>query len=167
MMDKQIAKEVSNHFLSMDNPILLMSKIGATVIAGIISALSGLMLDNYLQFVAVVAVIFGDSLFGIWAAIKERKFETKRALKVFYYLVGYNVLLAIILVVEKAYPVAFFLSEAVILPLLLFQFMSMLKNASRAGIISSKLLDKILKNIDAYKDGKLNNIPDNEEEEIS
>ncbi len=108
--------------------------------------------DNVNLFMCVWVVVVGDWLFGTALAIQNKKWETRKALKIVYYLVGYWLILFIVLAMEKAHPAAFFMSEAVVLPILLFQVISMLKNASLVGVLPKGLLLKILQNIDNYKD---------------
>lgn len=83
---------------------------------------------------------------------KKKRWETRKALKIIYYLTGYWLIVFIVLSIEKAHQAAFFLSEAIVLPILIFQVISMLKNASLLGVLPKGLLLKILSNIDNYKD---------------
>jgi phage-related holin len=61
-------------------------------------------------------------------------------------------LLGTVLVIERGFPFASFLSEAVILPILVFQLISIIKNLNRLGFINGELADKILSKIDNHKD---------------
>lgn len=116
-----------------------------------------LFLDNVMIFVSITAVVFFDWLLGTANAIKNKRFETRKALKVCYYMPVYFALATVVLLVEKAHPSAFWLSEAVIMPIIIFQIISILKNASELKLLPGKLLNTILKNIDEYKSASLNN----------
>lgn len=65
--------------------------------------------------------------------------------------------------IEKAHPAAYYLSEATILPIIVFQLISALTNASLAGAIPRGLLLKILEKINA-KDLITSNIGENIDE---
>jgi hypothetical protein len=70
---------------------------------------------------------------------------------VVYYLPVYYAIITVVILIEKAQPSAFWLSETIIMPILVFQLISMLKNISEAELIKSPLIKKILENIDNYK----------------
>jgi hypothetical protein len=53
--------------------------------------------------------------------------------------------------VEKGIEGTFWLSETIMIPFLIFQLISALKNASMAGYIDSSLLNEILDKIDKHK----------------
>jgi hypothetical protein len=56
-----------------------------------------------------------------------------------------------ILMIEKGFEGTSWLSETIIAPFILFQLISALKNAERAGFIRNELLTYILKKIDNHK----------------
>jgi len=60
-------------------------------------------------------------------------------------------ILAVILVVEQAFAGTSWLSETMIVPFMIFQLVSALKNASMAGFINADVLNKILDKIDGHK----------------
>ncbi len=104
------------------------------------------------QYLAMVAVVFLDGFFGVIAGIKREGFQTRKAIKVLVTLVTWIIFLSVLLVVEKGYPAASWLSETILLPFLVFQIMSALKNASNAGFIKASLLKQILEKFDKHKD---------------
>tara|TARA_R110002096_G_C14661308_1_gene728016 strand:+ start:18608 stop:19012 length:405 start_codon:yes stop_codon:yes gene_type:complete len=123
-------------------------------IGAMLSELINTMLDARHQFMAIAVVVIFDSVFGIAKAFKQGNFETKKALKAVYMLVAFWFLLATTLTIEKGFPFASFLSEAIILPILLFQMISALKNMQLLGLVDGKILNKILSNIDKHKETK-------------
>ena len=110
------------------------------------------ILDAQHQFLAILFVVLLDAFFGIAKAFKLGNFETKKTFKAIYMLVGFWMLLATVLTIEKGFPFASFLSEAVLLPILLFQLISTLKNMQLVGLINNDVLTKILSNIDKHKE---------------
>lgn len=111
-----------------------------------------LYLDNYNLFFAILIVVVIDWLFGVALALKNKQFETQKALKIVYYLVAYWLMLIAVLSIETGYPTAFWLSEAIIMPILVFQIISMIKNLILLGIINNSLAKEMFKNIDKYKE---------------
>jgi phage-related holin len=53
--------------------------------------------------------------------------------------------------VEKGFSGTTWLSETIIVPFIILQLMSALKNASMAGLIKAELLNEILDRIDKHK----------------
>jgi phage-related holin len=53
--------------------------------------------------------------------------------------------------VEKGFKGTAWLSETILIPFIVFQLISALKNASMAGFIKTEILNKILDQIDAHK----------------
>lgn len=111
-----------------------------------------MLVDAQHQFIAIFFVVLLDALFGIAKAFKLKNFETKKTFKAVYMLVGFWLLLATVLTIEKGFPFASFLSEAILLPILLFQLISTLKNMQLVGLINNATLAKILANIDKHKE---------------
>ncbi|WP_431166328.1 phage holin family protein [Tenacibaculum halocynthiae] len=121
------------------------------VTGGVFSGLINMLLEDKNQFVAIFAVVVIDMIFGVLQALKSGTFQTKKSVKALYRIGAFWWLLATVLIIEDAFSFASFLSEAILLPILVFQLISVLKNMSLLGIISNALLLKILKNIDTHK----------------
>lgn len=128
------------------------------VMGGALSDVIALFITEKYQFISIVAVLFLDLIFGVTRAIKYNEFETKKSFKIVWMLFAYTGLLATVLLIEKGFPFAAFLSEAVLLPIIVFQIISILKNMSLLGLISNSVLNKILKNIDLHKNTEDNTI---------
>ena len=125
-----------------------------TVCAFIGSYFMDLTADNIEQFMALVAVIFADGFFGVWAGIKTEGFQTRKAVKVLQTLVVWVIMLTAILMIEKGFDGTSWLSETIMAPFIIFQLMSALKNAERAGLIKNELLTIILNKFDKHKEVK-------------
>lgn len=124
----------------------------AAFLGAVLAYFNVLYLDNKDLFAAITIVVIGDWFSGVALALHKNKFETWKSLKVVYYLTAYSCTLAMVLSIEKGYPAAFWLSEAVIMPILVFQTISFLKNLSLLGLIPKSLLTDILSKIDKYKE---------------
>ncbi|MBT5974392.1 MAG: hypothetical protein HOG64_01650 [Flavobacteriaceae bacterium] len=108
-------------------------------------------MGNIEQFLALLSVIFIDGFFGILAGIKREGFQTRRAVKVLQRAVTWVGFLTVILMVEKGFAGTAWLSETIIIPFIVLQLMSALKNASMAGFIKAELLNDLLDRIDKHK----------------
>ena len=110
-----------------------------------------LSMANMEQYLAVVAVLWLDGIFGIWAGVKREGFKTYKALKITKNTFTWLAILTVILMVEKGFAGTAWLSEVVIVPFMVLQLISALKNASMAGLIKKNNLNKILDRIDKHK----------------
>jgi phage-related holin len=110
-----------------------------------------LTMGNAEQYLALIAVVFIDGFFGILAGIKREGFQTRKAVRVLQRAVGWVVFLTVLLMVEKGFTGTAWISETVIVPFIVLQIISALKNASMAGFIKAEELNKILDRIDNHK----------------
>jgi toxin secretion/phage lysis holin len=133
----------------MTKPILL-------IIFFSLGAMCSDIIDDFLiekyQFLSIFLVVFTDMIFGIAKALKVGNFETKKAFKGLWMITAFELLLAVLLLIEKGFPFASWISEAVLLPIIVFEIISILKNMSILGLINNTVLRKILKNVDKYKE---------------
>ena len=138
---------MTNYLVNRTLVFLLFSQIGAAVT---------LLFDAYLaasmQFFAVFLVITLDQIFGSVIALKKDSFETRKAFKSVYKMVAYWSILAVVIAIESGYSYMDWLSEAVMLPLIMFTLISVLKNMQILGLIQDNVLMQILSKIDKYKD---------------
>ena len=110
-----------------------------------------LTMQNAEQYLAITTLVFADGFFGIIAGIKREGFKTYKAIKILRTLLFWVIMLTLILVIEKSIPGAGWLSETMLMPLVIFQLISTIKNASMAGFIKANVLNQILDNIDKHK----------------
>lgn len=123
----------------------------ATTLSFACSYFLELTMGNFEQYLALIAVVFVDGFFGIIAGIKREGFKTYKAVRVLQRTVTWIVFLTVILMVEKGFSGTSWLSETIIVPFLLLQLISALKNASMSGFIHMTDLNKILDRIDPHK----------------
>ena len=110
-----------------------------------------LSMDNMEQYLAIVAVLWLDGIFGIWAGVKREGFKTYKALKITRNTFVWLAILTVILMVERGFAGTGWLSEIIVVPFMILQLVSALKNASMAGLIKMEELNKILDRIDKHK----------------
>lgn len=123
----------------------------STVGAFIGSYFMNLTADNTEQYLAVIAVVLLDGFFGLCAGIKREGFKTYKAVKVLKTIFAWVLILTVILSVELGFTGTGWLSETILIPFIIFQIISSLKNASIAGFIQNDLLNEILDRIDKHK----------------
>lgn len=130
---------------------LIITLSMSTILAFIGTYFFNLTSENIEQFLAVGFVIFADGFFGVWAGMKREGFQTCKALKVLKTFGFWVVMLACILSIEKGFTGMGWLSETIIAPFLVFQLISVLKNASMVGVVKNELLTQILDKLDNHK----------------
>ena len=122
-----------------------------TVLAFLGTYFFNLGADNVEQYLALVAVVFIDGFFGVWAGTKKEGFQTRKALKVLKTLFSWVLILTGVLMIEKGFDGTFWLSETFCAPFIVFQIVSALKNAHTVGVINNSVLSEILERIDQHK----------------
>ena len=129
---------------------LIISSISMTA-AFVCSYFMELTMQNAEQYLAITALIFADGFFGVIAGVKREGFKTYKAVKILKNLLFWIIILTVILGIEASFSGTFWLSETIITPLIIFQLISALKNASMAGFVKIDELNKILDKIDKHK----------------
>jgi phage-related holin len=135
----------------MKTNTLFLAAAVSTTMSFICSYFLELYMGNAEQYLALIAVVFIDGFFGIIAGVKREGFQTRKAVRVLQRAVGWILFLTVILMVEKGFPGTSWLSETIILPFIILQLISALKNASMAGFIKMDELNQILDRIDNHK----------------
>lgn len=130
---------------------LLITLSLTTALAFIGTYFMHLTADNIEQYLSVGLVIFADGFFGIWAGIKREGFQTRKALSVLKTFGFWIVMLSAILSIEKGFTGTAWLSETIMAPFLVFQLISILKNASMVGAVKNDLVVQILDRLDKHK----------------
>lgn len=130
---------------------LLITLSLTTALAFIGTYFMHLTADNIEQYLSVGLVIFADGFFGIWAGIKREGFQTRKALSVLKTFGFWIIMLSAILSIEKGFAGTAWLSETIMAPFLVFQLISILKNASMVGAVKNDLVVQILDRLDKHK----------------
>ena len=135
----------------MKTNTLFLAAAVSTTMSFICSYFMELYMGNAEQYLALIAVVFIDGFFGISAGIKREGFQTRKAVRVLQRIITWAVLLTAILMVEKGFAGTSWLSETIIVPFIVLQLISALKNASMAGFIKAEELNQLLDRIDNHK----------------
>ncbi len=137
--------------LKLKTSAIMITLSVSSTLAFICSYFFNMTMDHAEQYLATAAVVLLDGFFGVIAGVKREGFQTRKALKVIQTMVVWIMFLTVLLTVEHGYPGTSWLSETVLVPFLVFQILSALKNASMAGFIKADLLNTILDKIDNHK----------------
>lgn len=137
-----------NAFKNIWSATITMS---STTLAFLGSYFLNMTAENSEQYLAVVAVVLLDGFFGVWAGVIREGFRTYKAIRVLKTLFAWILILTVLLMVEGGFSGTDWLSETLLMPFIIFQLISALKNASMAGFIKTELLNKILDKIDQHK----------------
>jgi hypothetical protein len=131
-------------FLTILFPLLTVSFLFSYIL--------NVTMSGWEQYVGLTCCILLDGLFGILAGIKNEGFMTFKALKIIKTWVSWLLILTVILITEKSFPYANWLSEVMVIPVITFMLLSALKNGVRAKLIKGDILKSIMDKIDKHKD---------------
>ena len=162
-MIAQIISRIDGYITGFHNtefPIRVFIGSLAAIIGAIVGYIFDLVDGSRDAFVVIGFVLALDWVLAVILALTNKRFETRRALKILYSFVFYSTLLAVMLLIERGFDYASWLAEAVMLPLIIFQVVSILKNASLLGLVPQGVFLQILANIDQYKSQTSSNIQD-------
>jgi len=138
-------------YTTITDPIVLTITSVSAACAFICSYFMQLYMNNQDQYTAVIGVMFLDGIFGMIAGTKREGFKTRRALDILKNTAAWIMILSAVLMIERGFAGTGWLSEVIIVPFMVFQLISALKNASMAGYIKVGLLNEILDKIDKHK----------------
>ena len=136
--------------MKLSLPLLAITSFTAGV-TFMCSYFMNLTMANSDQYLAIVGVMFLDGIFGMIAGTRREGFQTRKAIKVLRNTFAWLVILTVILMVEQGFAGTAWLSEVIVVPFMMFQLISALKNASMSGFIQMSLLNQILDKIDKHK----------------
>jgi len=136
--------------MKLNLPLLAITSLSAGV-TFMCSYFMNLTMANSDQYLAIVGVMFLDGIFGMIAGTRREGFQTRKALQVLRNTFAWLIILTGILMVEQGFTGTAWLSEVIVVPFMIFQIISALKNASMAGFIKASLLNEILDRIDKHK----------------
>ncbi len=103
------------------------------------------------SFYALVILIFADHLSGVALAWKRNDFQTRKFLRIFWTLLSHCALLYFSMQLTKGANALFWLNEAVFVPLVIVNLLSLVKNLSLLGFIKKDLASFLYKKIDIHK----------------
>ncbi len=131
---------------------MIISTIFSGAIAGTVSAfVADWIFDPSISYFTLVGLIATDHLTASFLAFKHNRFDTRIALRIFWTLLSHTALLMFATNLSKGADVLFWLNEAVFVPIVIVNLMSLVKNLALMGWIKKGFARMITDKIDNYK----------------
>lgn len=119
---------------------------------GMISAFIGNWIYSPAEtYYSLIGIIVCDHFTGMYLAYKNNRFETRKAVRIFWTLCSHTGLLLFVNNIAKGEPTLFWLDETVFVPLCLVNLLSLVKNLALLGFIKKEFANWFYKKIDVYK----------------
>ncbi len=103
------------------------------------------------SFYFLLLLIASDHITGMTVAWRRDKFETRKALRVFWTLLAHTWLLMFATNLSKGSLALYWLNEGVFVPLVLVNMISLIKNLSLMGLVNKHFAVLFYKKVDVYK----------------
>lgn len=135
-------------------------ELTAFVLAGLTSFIESYVWSPASTYYCIGALVLADYATGIWVGIRSPVgFETRKAKKILMTLVFYTSFMAFAHNFAAHEPSLFWMPQAVLAPIVVINFTSLIKNASLLGFLPEKIAEWLYKNIDKYKNPNQNETP--------
>lgn len=137
--------------LKMKMKFLLLTVFGGFAIGGISGFVTEWIFDPAISYFTLIALIAADHATGVSIAWRRNQFQTRKALRIFWTLISHTGLLIFSTNLAKGSDVLFWLNEAVFVPVVLVNLLSLIKNLSILGWIKKDLARLLYNKIDSHK----------------
>lgn len=137
--------------LKLKNDIWMMSIFGGFSIGGMTGIVGDWIFEPAVSFYTLIFLIVCDHISGIVLAYKNDKFETRKALRIFWTMLSHTGLLMFATNLSKGSASLTWLNEAIFVPLVIVSLLSLVKNLSLLKLINPIFAELFYKKIDAYK----------------
>jgi len=137
--------------LKLKNDILMTTIFGGFSIGALTGIVGDWIFEPAVSYYTLIALIFCDHISGIILAFKNDKFETRKALRIFWTMLSHTGLLVFATNLSKGSVSLTWLNEAVFVPLVIVSMLSLVKNLSLLKVINPVFAEIFYKKIDAYK----------------
>lgn len=137
--------------LKLKTSVLLGTVLGGFTFGAITGSIENWIYDPATSYLVLIGLIGCDHFTGIYLALKGKRFETKKATRIFYTLIAHTILLTSATHLSRDEQLFSWLNEAVFVPLVLVNFLSLAKNMALLGWIKKDAIKFIYNRIDTYK----------------
>lgn len=144
-----IVKSVFSWNLKLE--ILLTTVFGGFTFGAITGFTDDWIFEPAVSFYFLLMLISADHFTGMTVAWKNNKFETRKALRVFWTLLAHTWLLMFATNLSRGSIALYWLNEGIFVPLVLVNMISLVKNLSLMGLVNSHFAVLFYKKIDVYK----------------
>ncbi len=121
--------------LKVKTSVLLATVLGGFTFGAITGSIENWIYDPATSYLTLICLIACDHFTGIYLALKASRFETKKATRIFWTLIAHTVLLTSATHLSRDEQLFSWLNEAVFVPLVLVNFLSLAKNMALLGWI--------------------------------
>jgi len=129
----------------------LLAVIGSFSIGAVSGFIGDWIFDPAVSYFALIGLIVADHITGVTLAMKRNDFQTRKAARIFWTVIAHTALLLFATSLSKGSPSLFWLNEAIFVPLVLINLVSLVKNLSLLGYIKKSFAAFLYKKIDTYK----------------
>ncbi len=137
--------------LKLKTQILFASIFGGFSLGALTSFVTGWVFDPAASYFALIGLIAADHVTGVILALRHNRFETRKAVRIFWTLLSHTGLLLFATNLSKGSDALFWLNEGVFVPLVLVNLFSLIKNLSLLGYLKKDFAGFFYSKIDAYK----------------
>lgn len=137
--------------LKLKTEILFLSIAGGFGLGAFTGFVGNWIFDPAESYFALIGLIACDHGTGVWIAFKHNRFETRKALRIFWTVLSHTGLLLFATNLSKGSSALFWLNEGVFVPLVLVNLISLVKNLALLGFIKNDFAKFFYTKIDAYK----------------
>ena len=135
--------------LNLKNPALVW--LGGFSFGALSGSVEEWIISPASTYYSLLLLIALDHVSGVYLAYKNDRFETRKALRIFWTLISHTALLLLSNQLSKGSSALFWLNEAIFVPLVLVNLISLIKNLSLLGFIKKGFADFFYKKVDKYK----------------
>lgn len=134
--------------------------LAAFVMGGLTAFVDAHIWSPATTYFCVLALVMLDFISGVWVGHRSPAgIETRKAKKVLGTLVAYTAFMFFAHKFSRSEPSLFWMPQAVLAPIVVINFGSLIKNASLLGFLPEKIAEWLYKNIDKYKNPNQNETP--------
>ena len=137
--------------LKLRTPVWCTVVFGGFTVGGLTAWIDNWVYNPYSTYLAIIGLITTDHLTGMAIAWQNNKFETRKALRIFWTICSHTALLMFASNIAKGNPALFWLDEALVVPVALVSLLSLIKNLALLGFVKSEIADLLYRKIDVYK----------------
>jgi hypothetical protein len=128
-----------------------LTLFGGFTIGGLSALIDDWIFSPSASYFALIGLICADHITGVTLAIKHDKFETRKALRIFWTVLSHTGLLVFATNLAKGSDILFWLNEGVFVPLVVVNLLSLVKNLSLLGYVKKDFASFFYRKVDAYK----------------
>lgn len=146
-----LLKTELTHIFGWNRKNWLLIDIAGTAFGAVIGLIESHIWDPAAMFFIIIGLTACDFVTGVWVGARQRKLETRRFKRGVYTVFAFVLILFFTHNMAK-YDTRFsWLPTAVIVPMILIQFASLVKNLSLLGLLPTRFANYLFDRLDVYK----------------